>query len=346
MYYVYFTGETYLCARGPEFKDPFGELEDVKIYDYDDVKKWPDSALTFEARRVEVGKNYDPYAMVAIDGEKNRRDEKIAPPWFDDMDNMLDDFEQAEEDEDYENDWDEERKPIITPNDLTIPTMELIHGLAEDERKRWKNNGNPYDEKEMDRLIKEHEKGAQIRMQLMDSDLADKLADGIDPVEDMKIVAAHLMFLYAQERQIAEQEGRKPNEDFFYAGSNLYNFAAVEQKMDEDDDAEDWDEDDGEESLELMARLFSEHIQNADVDDQFVAELGEAADQFLTEKGFDLNSLAGLKAAQAWLENAKVEDAFYSEGPIENAIDWHVGEARIAAMLKVVKARIEKSMKK
>jgi len=55
-----------------------------------------------------------------------------------------------------------------------------------------------------------------------------------------------------------------------------------------------------------------------------------------------LSNLAGLKKAQAWLENAKVEDAFYSEGPIENAIDWHVGEARIAAMLKVVKARIEK----
>ena len=104
--------------------------------------------------------------------------------------------------------------------------------------------------------------------------------------------------------------------------------------------------DDGEEPLELMARLFSEHIQNADADDQFVAELGEATDQFLTEKGFDLSNLAGLKKAQAWLENAKVEDAFYSEGPIENAIDWHVGEARIAAMLKVVKARIEKRMKK
>jgi hypothetical protein len=211
MYYVYFTGETYLCARGPEFKDPFGELEDVKIYDYDDVKKWPDSALTFEARRVEAGKNYDPYAMVAIDWEKNRRDEKLSPPWFDDMDDMLDDFDQAEEDDDYEDDW---------------------------------------------------------------------------------------------------------------------------------------DVDDGEEPLELMARLFSEHIQNADADDQFVAELGEATDQFLTEKGFDLSNLAGLKKAQAWLENAKVEDAFYSEGPIENAIDWHVGEARIAAMLKVVKARIEKSMKK
>lgn len=67
-----------------------------------------------------------------------------------------------------------------------------------------------------------------------------------------------------------------------------------------EDGDEEWDDDDetgeGESPLELMARLFSEHIQNAPVDDEFVSDLGETTyDQFLMRKGFDLSTLAGLE---------------------------------------------------
>ena len=33
-------------------------------------------------------------------------------------------------------------------------------------------------------------------------------------------------------------------------------------------------------------------------------------------------------------------------GPIDNAVDWHMGEARLDAMLKCVKARIQKMINK
>ena len=94
-----------------------------------------------------------------------------------------------------------------------------------------------------------------------------------------------------------------------------------------------------------MAELFSMHIQNAPVDDEFVNDLGETTDQFLMAKGFDLSTLTGLKAAQKWLEEVKVEDAFRSEGPMDS-IDRHLGQARLAAMLKIVKKRIEDYLKR
>lgn len=48
-----------------------------------------------------------------------------------------------------------------------------------------------------------------------------------------------------------------------------------------EDGDEEWDDDDetgegeSESPLELMARLFSEHIQNAPVDDEIVSDLGK-----------------------------------------------------------------------
>ena len=43
-----------------------------------------------------------------------------------------------------------------------------------------------------------------------------------------------------------------------------------------------------------------------------------------------------------WLEKAQPSDAFVTEGPIDNEVDWHIGEARLDSTLKIVKARIKK----
>ena len=61
----------------------------------------------------------------------------------------------------------------------------------------------------------------------------------------------------------------------------------------------------------------------------------------LKGKGFDISSLAGAKAAQKFLENAGPEDAFVTEGPVDNEMDEFMGKMRLEAMLKCVKARID-----
>ena len=102
MYYVTLIGKIYIRARGPEFDDPLGEMEDVKIFDFDDEIKWSDAALDFEYKRVSAGKNYDPLAMTAINDEKGRRAGEMSAPWFDDMNEMLDDFARSEDFEDFD----------------------------------------------------------------------------------------------------------------------------------------------------------------------------------------------------------------------------------------------------
>ena len=58
-------------------------------------------------------------------------------------------------------------------------------------------------------------------------------------------------------------------------------------------------------------------------------------------EGIDISSLAGAKAAQKFLENAGPEDAFVTEGPVDNEMDEFMGKMRLEAMLKCVKARID-----
>ena len=348
VYYVKSGRTTYFCARGPRFtKLP----EDIKTFDYDNAKKWPDSALQFEKKRVAD----DPLALTALFGEFDRRKGAEAqPPWFDDKYEMLADLELAvdEENDEYEDEGDS----FVIYEDLPSEIQEMIRKLAEVERKDLdlsrQHLGQRLDDlspKEMDVLMKQKAVGEKARAALMHSELAEDIPvldpDGVDDKKDM---AAKLFFMYSLNRVSAEVNGEKPNEDLFYAAANMYGDAVAEEMSRYNDDDEDWDEEDedDENPLELMARLFSEHIQNAEADDEFVQDLGEITDHFLTEKGFNLSTLSGLKAAQKWLEEAKVEDAFWTEGPIDNAIDWHIGEARIAAMLKVVKKRIEDYIKR
>jgi len=96
--------------------------------------------------------------------------------------------------------------------------------------------------KKVDKLMK---RGQELRDALMSGPLANVMLDFVDDVKDLKKMAATMFFLYAAERQSAEHEDRDPDEDFFYAGLNLYKHAVVEQisAEDDDDDFEDLDDD-------------------------------------------------------------------------------------------------------
>ena len=69
----------------------------------------------------------------------------------------------------------------------------------------------------------------------MRSRFAEPFLRGYDPVEDLKDMAAHLFFLYAQERYAAEMAGKEPSEDFYYAACHLYDHAMFEQSSAEDE---------------------------------------------------------------------------------------------------------------
>lgn len=341
MYYVIKGETTCFAARGPKkLRDDLKNHEtmDIRTFDYDDTIIWIDDALQFERRRVKD----DPYAMAALDAERGRRsiaDENRHAPWFENAAAMIADFSLALEEESYNADeWDDgdDLTPVVKMDDLTAQDKKLIHEIAEFARAGKKSVDRYEDPPEMLILRSDF---CQTALGRQDAYIM-RCFNEVDIVEDLKDLSARLLFIYGEER------GKKGSEDYFDAAMYLYRKAVeLQEEIDDEDfasDEEDWEDEEGENPLEIMARLFSEHIRQADADDEFVAGLGEATDQFLAEKGFDLPTLAGLKAAQAWLEKAKVEEAFWSEGPIENAIDQHMGEARIAAMLKIVKARIEK----
>ena len=94
------------------------------------------------------------------------------------------------------------------------------------------------------------------------------------------------------------------------------------------------------EELEKAAEVFSKYVKNLDAD--ALSDMEESTEWFLKDKGFYISTLSGCKAAQAWLEKAQPNDAFVTEGPIDNSIDWHMGKARLDSMLKIVKAQIKK----
>ena len=166
--------------------------------------------------------------------------------------------EEFEEDEDLDLDEYPEHDPLVFPDDVPPEDMKTIRELAELEREhldlaRRADMKDACDlltldevtSRKLDQLMK---RGAKLREELLEGQLASVMLDFEDDVEDMKKVGAHLFFLYAAERQRAERTGKVPDEDFYYAGNNLYKFAVVAQIEDEDDEdeyeEEVWDDDD------------------------------------------------------------------------------------------------------
>lgn len=353
---MYFVKNGDICIRyiGTEKWDE-RELPDfTSYYDYDDEEKWSFEKLKRETKRISAGKDFDMDAMVAVEAEISRRKFGDNPDTTDDWDEVLDTLEKDE------GDWEEDesvRRPIIYPDEISLPTRKLIADVAKIEheemafrKENYHKSQDQIDVAAVKKFLALEKKGWKAREALLDSDLGKLILEMYDPVEDMKTMAAQMLFLYSQERMKAETEGGEPDEDFFYAGSNLYAHAVVDQMSDENDN-EDADEDDSDyvfsqdmdmDTMATFAEAFSEHIRHAEPDDEFMQGMDQVTEITMKEKGFDINTLAGAKAAQSWLENAKVEDAFLTEGPIENAVDWHMGEARLDAMQKCIKIRIQK----
>ena len=342
MYFVRF-GE--VCVRFAGKKWDKKDLpEDTSVIDYDNEDRWSLDDLERESRLTDfggAGRNEDAHAAAVMElfRRKGGEDDCLRRDW--------DDVLTALEDAEY--DVEEDRRPIIFPGDLSLPTRKLIHDVAKIEREelafRKKHFGRKPDEDDEDaekEYMKLDEKGWDAREALLDSDLGDEILDGYDPVEDMKTMAAQLFFLYSHSRMKAETEGGTPDEDLYYAGSNLYTHAAVEQ-IAEKRAAEDEPilEPDVVEAINELHPSFGA-LMATGAGDKFLEEMDESTLVFLKEKGYDITSLAGAKAAQKFLENAGPEDAFYTEGPVDNEMDRRIGEMRIQAMLRCVKLRIEK----
>ncbi len=165
----------------------------------------------------------------------------------------LDDLHMKYDDEDL--DEYPEYDPPVFPGDVPEEDMKTIRALAELEREHialdrrlgMKDisdfmNLDEVTSRKIDRLMI---KGNELRDQLLQGSLAAAVLDYDDDVQDMKKMASILLFLYAAERQQAENEERKPDEDYYYAGQNMYKHAVVEQLSAEDDEdwgEEDWDE--------------------------------------------------------------------------------------------------------
>lgn len=223
MYYVKRGNNNFFVARGPKYKEDarMGIVLGLGLlyYDYDDLDHWNDVYLAKEARIVadENNEEYDPAAFAAVRGEIQRRAGIEASPWFDNLDDLIAELNKVMEENTYDY-----RKPIITPNQVDPVSRGLIRDLAKLEKERWEGK-----KPSMDPIL-------VLQSRIMDSSFSLRIRDCFDYVEDRKMVAAHLLFLYAQERQMAEQEGREPNEDFFMAGSSLYNIAAIEQALEDE----------------------------------------------------------------------------------------------------------------
>jgi len=345
MYFVRF-GD--VCVRYAGEKWDKDDLpEDTFVIDYDDEAKWSLEDLEKESAQTDFGgpnRDEDAHAAAVIEliRRKGGEDKCLCEDW-DDVLTLL---------EDAESDFDEERRPIIFPDELSLPTRKLIREVAKIEKEEaafLKNHLNDA----VDDLDSDEEKvyfslvdrGWDARENLLASDLGDEILDGYDPVEDMKIMAAQLLFMYAQTRTKAKMEGGRPDEDLFYAGSNLYGHAVADQLADENAQGDDGPDSVFDTEMEEAVVDFCKHYDeflDSDNGKDFLESMDEVTESFLKEKGFDIHSLAGAKAAQKFLENAGPEDAFYTDGPVDNEMDEWMGRLRLAAMLRCVKARIEK----
>ena len=136
-----------------------------------------------------------------------------------------------------------EPKPIVYPEDLTLPTRKMIIDLAKielEELSVMKAQAAKSDDfVSMDvalfnRNLELNKKGFSIRNALLGSDLADLFRELKDPAEEMKSMAAMLLFLYTHEKMRNMVLGREIDESFYYAGANLYRHAVIMQRMFED----------------------------------------------------------------------------------------------------------------
>ena len=274
--------------------------------------------------------------------------------------------------------------PILHSADLNIEDWEVIRDLARvarDLEKFHKGRGT-YEDLPNASIVEQLQylslldEAAELRNRLLNSSFALQVDPRMGTIgEDagwkrvyyLKTLASQMMFLYGEDRLIGDALGTKPNEDLFLAAMNVYRGAALEQialesepdidglleelerkfgNKNENPDDYIFPQDMDLEKLAGLAEEFADHMTKADADDPIFRFLAESTEVFLKEKGFDLDTMQGLLEAHEWLEHAKVEEAFYTDDvPIDNALDWHMGEARLTAMTKIVKKWIKEKQK-
>ncbi len=344
MYFVY-DGDVLAWYTGDKKKM---DLEQLPIpamhYEYDDETRWTNKKLEEEAAFWgENGEGHDEDISAVIEIEQRRRSGVLSVPEFDRWDVLIDYLERYAGDM-----YADPRKPLIFPDEISLPVRKLIREVAQIEHEeiafRKKNlykTPEEIDEETQEEFLDLDKRGYDAREALLDSDLGDKILDMEDPVEDLKDMAAQMLFFYAQTRSRAETEGGEPEEDFFYAGSNLYAHAVVDQVTEENESDDEDDDSDPEGELDAFFGHLGDYIASG-ADDDFMKEFDEMTVRFLADKGFDIKTLAGAKAAQKFLEEADLEDAFVTEGPVEDEVDKHMARMRLDSMLACVKARIQK----
>ena len=96
-----------------------------------------------------------------------------------------------------------------------------------------------------------------------------------------------------------------------------------------------------EQQLSVAAERLAEDIKTVPLSDPLLRHLEAAATEFFRSKGFDISILPGCKAALMWLERAKVEEAFWDEGNVDNTADWYLAEARLDGMRRIMAHRLK-----
>ena len=96
-----------------------------------------------------------------------------------------------------------------------------------------------------------------------------------------------------------------------------------------------------EQQLSIAAENLAADIKKMDISDPLLRHLEAVAGEFFRSKGFDISTRPECIAALKWLEEARVEEAFWDEGGVDNAADWYLGEARLEGMRRVIEHRLE-----
>lgn len=93
--------------------------------------------------------------------------------------------------------------------------------------------------------------------------------------------------------------------------------------------------------LNHAAEKLAMNIKTLPLSDPILRHLEAAAAEFLHSKGFDISTRPGCIAALAWLDEAKVEEAFWNEDGVSTAADWYIGEARLDGMRRIIERRLQ-----
>ena len=129
-------------------------------------------------------------------------------------------------------------RPVVYPEDLSLPTRKLIMDLAKIEleeldviKKSLPKGVDQMDVALFNRNMILNKKGFMLREALLNSDLSMLYIELQDPVEHMKTMAAVLLFLYTHDKLRSYVMDRNVDESLYYAGANMYRHAVIMQKI-------------------------------------------------------------------------------------------------------------------